>query len=122
MSNPKNSRVLYRWHRRVAMIGVLFLIQMTITGFFLNHSSSLNLNKKEPSSFLANQIYSPSSETELGYPLNSITWDRLLLDIHTGRIFGKFGVFLVDVFSLLLLFVGISGIFLWWKRFSKSSS
>ena len=46
----------------------------------------------------------------------SVTWERLLFDLHSGRIFGLFGVLIVDLATILLLLVAITGILLWTKR------
>lgn len=42
--------------------------------------------------------------------------ERLLLDIHSGRIFGIFGVVLVDLGAILLLLMAFSGLWIWMHR------
>ncbi len=42
-----------------------------------------------------------------------ITYERLLLDIHSGRILGEWGVYLVDVMALLFMLLAISGVVIW---------
>ena len=44
-----------------------------------------------------------------------ITYERLLLDIHSGRIFGEWGTYLVDAMALLFMLLAISGLILWRK-------
>jgi len=44
-----------------------------------------------------------------------ITYERLLLDIHSGRILGEWGVYLVDAMALLFMLLAISGLILWSK-------
>jgi len=39
--------------------------------------------------------------------------ERLLLDLHSGRIFGPIGVIIYDLFALALGFLAISGLILW---------
>lgn len=47
----------------------------------------------------------------------AITWERLLLDIHSGRLFaGTFGVLLMDASAVVLLLLSISGLCMWWLR------
>jgi hypothetical protein len=41
---------------------------------------------------------------------DGITLERLVLDIHSGRILGPVGVLLVDAAALLLLFLAVSGL------------
>lgn len=44
-----------------------------------------------------------------------LSWERVLLDLHSGRLFGSWGVYLVDLFALMLLFLGVSGWVVWWR-------
>lgn len=45
-----------------------------------------------------------------------ISWERVLLDVHSGRLFGVIGIVIADLAALLLLFLAATGIFLWLKR------
>lgn len=47
---------------------------------------------------------------------HSITWERLLLDLHSGRFFGNTGVIFVDILALLFCFLSITGAWLWLRR------
>lgn len=47
---------------------------------------------------------------------HSLPWERVLLDMHAGRIFGKAGVWIADVAGLLLLLLAASGIIVWLQR------
>jgi len=40
-----------------------------------------------------------------------VTWSRFLLEVHTGRIFGKIGPYLVDLAALSLIFLLATGIY-----------
>lgn len=44
---------------------------------------------------------------------DDITYERLLLDIHSGRILGAWGVYLVDIMALLFALLAISGVVIW---------
>lgn len=46
----------------------------------------------------------------------SITWQRVLLDLHSGRWFGALGPWLVDLAALMLLFLSCSGFWIWYSR------
>jgi len=46
-------------------------------------------------------------------PLNL---ERVVLDLHSGRLFGHYGIYLVDAAALVLLFLGASGGYLWLRR------
>lgn len=41
-----------------------------------------------------------------------LTWERLLLDLHSGRLFGWLGPYVVDATALVLLIVAITGLIL----------
>jgi len=44
-----------------------------------------------------------------------IKWERLLLDFHSGRLFGTLGLVVADIAAILLLFLAATGVFLWLK-------
>ena len=46
----------------------------------------------------------------------AVTWERLLLALHSGRIGGNAGVFVMDAAAVLLLVLAGSGLYLWWRR------
>ena len=48
-----------------------------------------------------------------------IAADRLLLDIHTGRFFGTWGPYVVDLAALALVFMAVSGSFSWLKALRR---
>jgi len=45
--------------------------------------------------------------------------DRVLFDIHSGRLFGTFGIYFVDFIALLIIFLALSGVWLWTVRALK---
>lgn len=42
--------------------------------------------------------------------------ERLLLDLHSGRILGRFGVWLMDAMALIFIVLGITGVWAWFRR------
>ena len=42
-----------------------------------------------------------------------ITWERFMQDLHSGRFFGQAGIYFMDIISLLLLVLAVTGIMLW---------
>lgn len=53
------------------------------------------------------------------YRSKILTQERFVQDFHSGRLFGKFGVWVVDLVALLLILLACSGVFLWWRQLSK---
>lgn len=45
-----------------------------------------------------------------------LPWERVILDLHSGRLLGTFGPWLMDAAAMLMLFLAGSGVFIWWKR------
>jgi len=50
------------------------------------------------------------------YRGSGLPLERVLLDIHSGRILGTWGVYLMDAAAILFLVLAISGVWLWSKR------
>lgn len=47
---------------------------------------------------------------------HSLDWERVLLDLHAGRIAGAPGNLLADIAGVLLLLLAISGVIVWMQR------
>jgi hypothetical protein len=47
------------------------------------------------------------------YRGDGLNMERVLLDLHSGRIFGQAGVLVYDLLALLVVFLAISGLVLW---------
>lgn len=53
-------------------------------------------------------------------PLPGVSAERVLLDLHSGRLFGDWGVWLVDAAAILMLFLAFSGSLTWaWRALRK---
>jgi len=50
------------------------------------------------------------------YRGHGLSLERVLLDLHTGRLFGSLGVLIVNTASVMLLVLVISGFILWVGR------
>lgn len=53
------------------------------------------------------------------YHARSISYERLLLDLHSGRFMGSAGPWLMDGVALLLILQVVSGIWLWGRRIGR---
>ncbi|MEN8107705.1 MAG: PepSY domain-containing protein [Pseudomonadota bacterium] len=53
---------------------------------------------------------------EQAYRGTGLSLERVLLDLHSGRILGSGGIYVVDAAAILFLLLAISGIWLWGKR------
>ncbi|WP_298772438.1 PepSY-associated TM helix domain-containing protein [uncultured Shewanella sp.] len=46
---------------------------------------------------------------------HSLSWERVLLDVHSGRFFGPLGPWFMDLVALALIIMSLTGIYLWQK-------
>ncbi len=44
-----------------------------------------------------------------------LTAERLLQDLHSGRLFGQIGIWTVNVSTVLLIVLSITGLWIWWR-------
>ncbi len=61
-----------------------------------------------PKALLAKLLYLYRGK---GLPL-----ERVILDMHSGRFLGSFGIYLVDAAAVLFLLLSLSGAWMWFKR------
>jgi len=47
---------------------------------------------------------------------NGMSLERVLLDFHSGRFWGPWGVWLMDAMALIFLILSLTGAWLWWRR------
>jgi hypothetical protein len=53
---------------------------------------------------------------------NGLTAERVILDLHSGRIFNaRWGVYIMDTSAMIMLLLGFSGSWIWWSRRRKIS-
>ncbi len=44
-----------------------------------------------------------------------LSLQRILLDAHSGRLFGRYGTWVVDIAAIALLILGLSGVWIYWR-------
>lgn len=49
-------------------------------------------------------------------PVPGLSWERVLLDLHSGRLFGKVGVLVVDLVGVATALLAFSGLLTWVGR------
>lgn len=59
---------------------------------------------------------SRQAEIKARYGATLISWERLILDIHSGRFMGGFGAVLVDIMALLFVLMAATGLWIWSRR------
>jgi hypothetical protein len=58
-------------------------------------------------------------EIQASWRGSGLPMERVMLDLHSGRILGSWGIYLVDAAAILFLLLAISGVWLWGKRRSS---
>lgn len=70
------------------------------------------------------QGYAPAGDAFAGNALvgdaaaraKTITWERVIQDLHSGRLFGKMGVWVVDILGIAAILLAASGLLLCFRR------
>ncbi|MEW6989883.1 PepSY-associated TM helix domain-containing protein [Colwelliaceae bacterium 6441] len=52
-------------------------------------------------------------EAQTRYQAQFLSWERVILDAHSGRIFGDWGVLFMDLIAIMLILLSISGLYIW---------
>jgi len=53
------------------------------------------------------------------YRASTLTLERLILDLHSGRVLGNVGVFIMDLAAILLCLLSLSGLWIWLQQRRK---
>jgi len=66
----------------------------------------------------------PASQAELAvaqrqFQSQFLNWERVILDAHSGRLFGDFGVWFMDLVAFILILLSISGIYIWLRHSTR---
>ncbi|MCG9713419.1 PepSY-associated TM helix domain-containing protein [Shewanella insulae] len=92
----------------------------TATGSYLSDSDLIEWQAAKPLVAIDWQAPLANEESEaIGHDLSlkaramHLSWERVLLDLHSGRIVGLPGSLMMDLVALSLIFMAISGLYLW---------
>lgn len=56
---------------------------------------------------------------EQDYRSNTLTLERIMLDLHSGRILGENGIYVMDAAALMLILLAFSGSYIWLQQLRK---
>ena len=92
----------------------------TVQGIYLTDKDMLEWNRADnPEIVWSETTPLPAGLEELlqaAYRGAGLPVERVMLDLHSGRILGRAGIYLVDAAALLFLLLAMSGIWLWTRR------
>lgn len=94
------------------------VIVKTATGYFQTNTDFLTWQKVtfviEPNWITPIEVSDTlTAKAELAYRSQFLTLERIILDAHSGRIFGLFGVLFMDAVAILLILLSLSGVYIW---------
>lgn len=88
--------------------------------FLSSDGQWLRLDENIPSLIPTQIIPGRVLETEIlpaAYQQNRvISWQKVLQDLHSGRFFGHWGIYVVDGAALILVLLALSGFWIWYSR------
>lgn len=64
----------------------------------------------------AAEALSPAERATLVQQAPGVSVERLLEDLHSGRFFGRGGVWVVDGLGIALVLLALTGFWIWWRR------
>ena len=84
----------------------------------LDSAQWTRVNESQSRTWLALQPLPEPLENALleQYRGSDLNWERVLLDLHSGRLFGVIGNWLMDFVAICILVLAASGLRLWWAR------
>ena len=89
-------------------------------GFYLTDDSFLEWEETDSvEATWSRQTPTPAelaTALRMAYRGSGLTLERIILDLHSGRILGNAGVLLVDAAAILFLLLACSGVWLWSRR------
>ncbi len=113
---PENIKALH--------IGVQNIILLSGNGYYQTDQDLFDWQEIQP---LTEPVWQRKTVPEnedyqqliLNYRAQFLTLERIIVDAHSGRIFGLFGVIMMDIMAILLILLSCSGVYIW-LRYAKS--
>lgn len=118
-------RLIQKIHRVVGLISIMLIIFFTITGVILNHREGLKLYDWTPSNGLLLWLYGYSGDVTSQEEIDGVSDDfikptpsleRVVTAFHASRFFGRPVPLLLDILSLSLFLLVVTGSYIWVKR------
>jgi|SRR5437867_12406835 len=93
-----------RVHAILGIVSSLNLANLLITGLLIQHREVLGLEQHTVSRFLLPASYRPDDGAD------GVRADIVVVDLHSGRLFGRAGLLILDIATLLWTGLLLSGI------------
>jgi len=101
-------------------------------GIFIKTAAGLQISTDDLLTWQASQATKIHWSTALTLPTtlqqhlqqqsrqNTLPYERVLLDIHSGRFFGQYGIYVIDFMAILFILLVISGLWIWLRHTLKT--
>jgi len=115
LNNPNAERVSIKTQKPLvlAINNELWQLNPELTDWIRSDQTTTDQMPAKQNQLLPSEI---KEKIENNYYQQGLNWERVMLDLHSGRLFGPIGVFIVDIFALLLIVLSISGYYIYRKR------
>lgn len=130
-SSTRSMRIWRKFHRYsfgyskwLSLLAAVLLLIIAITGILLVHQDDLKVIQTERVSLeilpghyetRLDQTRERQRTTELYAEERSVPLRWIILDLHTGDFFGKYGWLLYDLLAVIMLVLGTTGIVMYFK-------
>jgi len=90
-------------------------------GYYLTDQDFLDWKESEHISNTVWSVESPLTATQLKQAValfrnNELPMERVMLDLHSGRLLGSWGPVIMDIAAIMLVFLSVSGLTLWIRQ------
>ncbi|QSX30542.1 PepSY domain-containing protein [Shewanella cyperi] len=87
-------------------------------GMYQSDSQLIEWTRAMP--FKAPEWIQPVAQADTALQLQarsaSLNWERVLLDLHSGRLFGPWAKWLWDFLAFVFVLISVSGGYIWWQQ------
>ena len=108
---------------RAAGVDAGRLVVAAADGYYRADPDLLRWDKRETGAAWASPGDLPedlSTALARAYRGEGLPWERVILDLHSGRIFGKAGRLVFDIAAIFLFFLACTGVWMWWRIYRST--
>lgn len=95
-----------------------------LNNYYLSDTQFTQFTRREKPGSLSTSWSSTSTLTDIeinqlkqSYRGQGLNLERVILDLHSGRILNNnWGIYIMDASAILMMLLGISGLWVWWSR------
>lgn len=109
LNSNGNKTWLRRVHAIVGIVSSLNLLVLLVSGLLIQHRDTFSLEDRMVSRSLLPGAYRPADA-------EGVRADIVATDLHSGRLFGRTGLLILDVVTVFWAMLLLSGVFIFTSR------